>query len=114
RAVVALGELVEVEGARPDGAFELDPVGRLVPVMELCRGSEEALLADFAFVGALRQADVGLARGGTLELAQRDPLLGHGFLPRLSKRRGGSDRARSIRTRRGNCPRRSPRCRGAG
>ncbi len=107
-------QLVEVEGARPDGAVELDPVGRLVLVVELRRGAEEALLADLALVGALGQPDMGLARGGALDLAQQDPVLGHGFLLMPSARRDGSDRARSTRTGRGSCPRRSPRCRGAG
>src|SRR6267154_5923134 len=79
-ARLAGGELVEVESARADGAVEFHPIGRLVLVVELRRGHEEALLADLALIGALGQADMGLARGGALDLAQRDPVLGHGFL----------------------------------
>src|SRR5262249_37815273 len=108
------GEAGEVERPRTDGALELDPVGRLVLVVELRRGPEEALLADLALVGASGQPDMRLARGDTLDLAERNPVLGHGLLPMLSARRGGCDRVRWIRTGRGNCPRRSPRCRGAG
>ena len=62
------------------GAVELDPAGRLVLVVELRRGPEEALLADLALVGALGQVGMRLARGGALDLAQRNPVLGHGFL----------------------------------
>jgi hypothetical protein len=76
------GELGEVERARPDRAVEIDPVGRLVPVMELRRRAEEALLADLALVGAFGQADMRLARRRSLDLAQWNPVLGH-LLPPL-------------------------------
>src|SRR5229473_1615992 len=90
-ARLAGGELVEVESARADGAVEFHPVSRLVLVVELRRGPEEALLADLALVGALGQADMGLARGGALDLAQRDPVLGHGFLLCLCLQHAAAD-----------------------
>ena len=75
-----LGELVHVECARPDRSLEGDPVGRLVLVMELRRGSEEALLADLALEGAFGQAHMSLARRRAFDLAQRNPVFGHGSL----------------------------------
>ena len=52
-------ELGEVEGARPEGAVEARSSRSAVPVVQLRRRAEEALLADLALVGARGQVGHG-------------------------------------------------------
>ena len=74
----AVASLLRSKARGRSGPSNSTPAGRRVPVMELRGGAEEALLADLALVGALGQVGMGLARGRALDLAQRNPVLGHG------------------------------------
>src|SRR6185503_8138271 len=72
RRGVRVGDLVEVEGARAQRPFPVDPAGRRVAVVHVRRGAEEPFLAQLALVGAAGQGGVRLARGTAFDARERD------------------------------------------
>ena len=78
---LGLGQLVEVEGPGPQGTLPGQPSRRRVLVIHVGRRAEEALAAQLAFVGALGQVRVGLARGQSFDAGQSRIMTGHGWGP---------------------------------